>query len=198
MVVELYPVLPAESGQVFLVDLEGALLLVGRLLHAVIVQGMAQTAEVKCTVMRHYCLLFYVRFQFVPNRIESWGIAGVLWSDTVNFNVAVEVYIVRWTNQFVDLIGDLAVFDADQADLANAPALSLGCFEVDGGKGVGHKAEMWVSCKGRKFNLQLQQQSINAMGQYHAFAGRPTENGKPSVLGGHQGNGIVLVMHKLG
>ena len=43
-----------------------------------------------------------------------------------------------------------------------------------------------------------QQQRFNAMSMYHRFAGRPVENCEASILGGHEGDRITLILHELG
>lgn len=99
---------------------------------------MAEAAEIESAIMRHHRLILDIWFYLVPYGIKSRSSAGILRLYTMNLNVPVEVKIVGRTNQPTDLIRYFPVFNAYQTHLANAPALALGSFKIDGCKRMRH------------------------------------------------------------
>lgn len=56
----------------------------------------------------------------------------------MDLRIPVEIIIVRRVDQPVNLRRYNSVFYPHQPDLANAPALSLGCLEINCGKSMTH------------------------------------------------------------
>jgi len=102
--------------------------------NTVVRQSLLQAGAVKGHVMCDNQLLVDVGENLRPNLVESGLIDGVFPMDAVYRGEAAPDFIVRWLHEQIQFGGNDSVLNADDADLADAPAFRVAGFEVDGGE----------------------------------------------------------------
>lgn len=81
--------------------------------------------------MRHDGLIFDEVFNLRPYPVKPRGIAGIAGTDAVYLRIHIEIKVAGRTNQQAQLVYNFPMLYPDQANLANAPALSMGGFKVN-------------------------------------------------------------------
>jgi hypothetical protein len=82
--------------------------------------------------MSHHILVFNVRFDLMPDFIECRGIFSMPGGNPMNRRKPTPVIIIWRLDQQADFVGNDPVFHPDYSNLADAPPVTLGSFEIDG------------------------------------------------------------------
>lgn len=137
VVVEGDAVFGTEVGEVFTVEEIGTLAGVVGLGEVVVFEGALQAGTVKGGVVRDYSLMFDEWPELRPELVEGGGIRGIVRGQSVDLGEAPPIVIVWGLHEQRKAVGSDSVDHADQTDLADAVAVTLCGFEVDGGEGGG-------------------------------------------------------------
>ena len=134
MVIQRDTVLSTEQVQLLLIDFIGALRLIARRGHAVEFHCLAQTGEIKRTIMSNQRASLNVTTYLRPDCIEERRIPSVALRKAMHIGIPVAIGILRRLNQDTQLIDNLPMLHSDEPDLANAGPRRLGRFKINRGK----------------------------------------------------------------